>query len=329
MTGAHPSRRSGHAPVLLEPALEALAVRGGRLYVDATFGGGGYCRAMLRTPGAAVCAIDRDPRALARGAALAGTAAGRLRLVQGRFGDLARLLAGQGIAAVDGGIIFDLGLSSDQLDAAERGFGFRRDGPLDMRMDPAGPTAADIVNTAAESELADIFFRYGEERRARRVAAAIAAARADRPIERTGQLAAIVRGAVPPARDGLDPATRCFQALRIYVNDELGELARALPAAERALAAGARLVVVAFHSLEDRIVKRFLARRVRPARRSSRHLAALDGADGAARPASFRLLHRRAARSGARERRENPRSRSARLRAAERTAAPCFDEAAP
>ena len=321
-----PSPHSSHVPVLLDPAVDALAVRGGRTYVDATFGGGGYSRAILRTPGADVWAIDRDPRSLAGGAGLARSAGGRLRLVEGRFGDLESLLARHGVAKVSGGIVFDLGVSSDQLDAAERGFGFRRDGPLDMRMEAAGPTAADVVNTAAESELADIFFRYGEERRARRVAAAIAAARAERPITRTGQLAAIVRGAVPPARDGLDPATRCFQALRIRVNDELGEIGRALPAAERTLAAGARLVVVAFHSLEDRAVKRFLMRRARPPARPSRHLAPFDA--GAPPAPSFGLVHRRAMRASARERRDNPRARSARLRAAERTAAPPFEEAA-
>ena len=322
------SRHPGHAPVLLEAAVEALAVRGGRRYVDATFGGGGYTRAILATAGARVCAIDRDPRALAGGAALADEAAGRLSLVEGRFGDLRRLLAGRGIATVDGGIVFDLGVSSLQLDDEERGFGFRRDGPLDMRFGPDGATAADAVNGAGEAELADIFFRYGEERRARRVAAAIVAARGARPVERTAELAAIVRSVVPRSADGLDPATRCFQALRIYVNDELGELRRALPAAEQVMAAGARLVVVAFHSLEDRLVKRFLARRARPARRGSRHLAPFDGT-GAPPPASFRLLRRRAVRPGARERRENPRARSARLRAAERTGAPPFDEAAP
>ena len=319
---------AAHAPVLLEAAVEALAVRGGKLYVDATFGGGGYARAILETSGARVCAIDRDPRALARGAALAGEAAGRLSLIEGRFGDLRRLLAERGVAVIDGGIVLDLGVSSLQLDDAERGFSFRRDGPLDMRLGRGGATAAEVVNGVGEAELADIFFHYGEERRARRVAAAIVAARVSRPIERTGELAAIVRGAVPAARDGLDPATRCFQALRIHVNDELGELGRVLPAAEQTLAAGARLVVVAFHSLEDRLVKRFLARRARPARRGSRHLAPFDDAV-AERPASFRLIHRRAVRPGARERRENPRARSARLRAAERTEAPCFEEAAP
>ena len=322
-----PSRRSGHAPVLLDAAVAALAVREGKTYVDATFGGGGYSAAILRTPGVRVHAIDRDPRALARGAALAAAATGRLRLAEGRFGDLRALLAARDAAAIDGGIVFDLGLSSDQLDDPARGFGFRRDGPLDMRMGAAGATAADLVNDAPESELAGIFRRYGEERRARRAAAAIAAARARARIERTGQLAEILRGAIPRARDGIDPATRCFQALRIAVNDELGELSRALPAAERALAPGARLAVVAFHSLEDRIVKRFLARRARPPRRPSRHLAPFDAEGG--RAPSFRLLARRAVRPAPGERRDNPRARSARLRAAERTEAPCFEGAEP
>lgn len=324
----HSSRLTRHAPVLIGPALAALAVREGRAYVDATFGGGGYSRAILRTPGARVWALDRDPRALARGAALAAASDGRLRLVEGRFGDLRRLLAERGVSAIDGGVVFDLGMSSDQLDDAGRGFGFRRDGPLDMRMETEGATAADVVNTADEKELADILFLYGEERRARRIAAAIVAARAEAPIERTGRLAAIVRRAAPAPARGVDPATRCFQALRIRVNDELGELARALPAAERVLTAGARLVVVAFHSLEDRAVKRFLDRRTRPPRRPSRHAAPFDDRAGAARPPSFRPVHRRPVRPDARERRENPRSRSARLRAAERTAAPRFEDAA-
>ena len=323
-----PSRLSVHAPVLRDAAVAALAVEEGKTYVDATFGGGGYSAAILRTPGVRVHGIDRDPAALARGAALAEASGGRLRLAEGRFGDLRDVLAAQGVAAVDGGIVFDLGLSSDQLDDPARGFGFRRDGPLDMRMGGAAATAADIVNSAPEAELADIFRRYGEERRARRAAAAVAAARARAPIDRTGQLAEILRGAIPRARDGLDPATRCFQALRIAVNDELGELTRALPAAERALVPGARLAVISFHSLEDRIVKRFLARRGRPPRRPSRHAAPFDAACGVRAP-SFRLLARRAARPGAAERRGNPRARSARLRAAERTEAPCFEEAGP
>ncbi len=321
------SRHFGHVPVLLDAVLEALAPRSGRFYVDATFGGGGYSAAILRHPSATVWALDRDPCALERGAALVDSARGRLRLVQGRFGDLDRLLAASGAPEVDGGIVFDLGVSSDQLDDAARGFSFREDGPLDMRMEAAGTTAADIVNTAPPSQLADIFFRYGEERHARRVAAAIAEARVRQPITRTGQLAAIVRNAVPPAKDRLDPATRCFQALRIHVNDELAEIARALLAAERVLGEGARLVVVAFHSLEDRLVKRFLTRRSQPPRRSSRHLAAFDDTDAPAQ--SFRLLHRRPRRPSAGEIRTNPRARSARLRAAERTAAPPFTDAGP
>ena len=329
MTGTSSSLRSGHVPVLLDEVLAALAPRAGALYVDATFGGGGYSAALLEAAPCAVLAIDRDPEAVARGRALAERFRDRFEIVEGRFGDLDRLIGARAARGVDGGIVFDLGVSSYQLAEPARGFSFQADGPLDMRMDASGPSAADVVNSADEAELADILRRYGEERRARRVAAAIVAARRRQPLTRTAELAEVVRAAVPRARDGIDPATRSFQALRIFVNDELGELERALGAAERLLVAGARLVVVSFHSLEDRIVKRFLGLRARPAPKSSRHSPeAGAGREVAAAPPSFRLLHRRPVRPQAAETEANPRARSARLRAAERTAAPAWQEAA-
>jgi 16S rRNA (cytosine1402-N4)-methyltransferase len=232
---------------------------------------------------------------------------------------MATLLGTAGIAAV-AGIALDLGPSSPQLDDPARGFSFRGDGPLDMRMARHGTTAADLVNTLPEAALADIIFLYGEERFSRRIARAVLAARAAAPIRRTGELAAIVRKVVPAQPGGIDPATRTFQALRIAVNDELGELERGLAAAERLLAPGGRLVVVSFHSLEDRRVKTFLRQRSAAAPRGSRHLPAAGGETAA----SFSLLTKKAVRPGEAELTRNPRARSARLRAAERTAAPPF-----
>jgi 16S rRNA (cytosine1402-N4)-methyltransferase len=315
----------GHTPVLLDQVLAALAPRDGGIYIDATFGLGGYARAILDAADCTVWGIDRDPDAIRLGEAGEAARTGRLALIQGRFGQLDRLLAERGVRPVDG-IAFDLGVSSPQLDRAERGFSFRADGPLDMRMAAEGPSAADAVNTLPEAELARILRDYGEEKKARRVARAIAAARAKAPIERTGRLAEIVRAAVGPAKgQDIDPATRSFQGLRIYVNDELGELERGLRAAERALAAGGRLAVVAFHSLEDRTVKQFLRARSGDLPRASRHSPGPDPVD-AMPAASFRLLHRQAKKPTDAEAAANPRARSARLRAAERTAAPAWPE---
>lgn len=327
MTGMSPSRRSGHVPVLLDEILTALAPRAGALYVDATFGAGGYSKAILDAAPCAVLAIDRDPDAVRRAEALAKRSGDRLRVVEGCFGDLDHLLAANDIEGIDGGVVLDLGVSSQQLDTPERGFSFQADGPLDMRMGHDGPSAADLVNGAEQSELADILYRYGEERRSRRVAAAIVAARESAPLTRTAQLAEVVRSALPPQHGGSDPATKSFQALRISVNDELGELRRVLAAAERLLVAGARLVVVSFHSLEDRLVKRFLARRARPAAQPSRHSPAAADHSEAQAP-SFALLHKRVVKPTAAEVATNPRARSARLRAAERTAAPAWRDAA-
>jgi 16S rRNA (cytosine1402-N4)-methyltransferase len=303
-----------HLPVLLERAVALLAPAPGKVVVDLTFGGGGYSQALLEHGAARVVGIDRDPEAVLRGAGLADRDA-RFRMVHGCFGDLARHLDAVGLDRVDG-IVLDLGVSSFQLDQPRRGFSFRDDGPLDMRMDPGtGPSAAEVVNESDERTLADLLFRYGEERLARRIARAIVARRRERRLTRTHELAELVASVIGPGDRRIHPATRTFQALRIQVNDELGELMRALDAAERRLAPGGRLVVVAFHSLEDRIVKRFLQQRA-GAPGPSRH-----------RPAStppaptFRLLTRQPTRPEADEAAANPRARSARLRAAERTAA--------
>jgi 16S rRNA (cytosine1402-N4)-methyltransferase len=307
-----------HLPVMAAEVLAALAPRDGGVYVDATFGAGGYTRAILAAADCRVWAVDRDPRAVALAGILASAVPGRLQVVEGCFGDLEALLAERGVAGVDG-IAFDLGVSSAHLDDAGRGFSFRADGPLDMRMGGDGETAADLVNRLPESALAKIIFEYGEERRARRVAAALVAARAEAPIDRTGRLATIVRSVVPSAHDGIDPATRTFQALRMAVNDEPGELSRGLAAAERLLAPGGRLAVVAFHSLEDRVVKEFLRQRAEAPPAPSRHLPM---APVVPRAMTFRLLERRPRVPGRAEIEANPRSRSARLRIAERTAAP-------
>lgn len=305
---------TGHIPVMAEAAVTHLAPRDGGIYVDGTFGGGGYSALILGRAACTVWAIDRDPTAIARGASLAARHPGHLHLIQGRFGDMFELLAGVGVTSLDG-VVLDLGVSSYQLDDPARGFSFRSDGPLDMRMGNHGPTAADIVNQAPEQELADILYEFGDERASRRIARAIATERRASPITTTARLAAIIRGVLPPDRSGIDPATRSFQALRIKVNDELGEIERALEQAARLLAPSGRLVVVAFHSLEDRIVKRFMAdaagRTPAPSRHDPRGLLARE-------VPRFRLLTPRAVRPGVAEVAVNPRARSARLRALER-----------
>lgn len=313
-----------HVPVMCDPMLTLIAPKDGGVYVDGTFGGGGYTRALLEAAVCTVYAIDRDAAALRAGASLATRFSDRLVLIHGRFSDMERLLAAYDVTAVDG-IALDLGLSSRQLDDADRGFSFRFDGPLDMRMnrDGARETAADLVNSASEGELAAIIKRFGEERRARGIARAIVAARAEAPITRSGELAAIVRGASGRARDGIDPATRTFQALRIHVNDEIGEIERGLGSIERLLRLGGRAVVVAFHSLEDRPVKRFFRERSGMAARPSRHQP--DLATKSPDP-SFKLLTRRARKPSDAESAANPRARSARLRAVERTDAPAWQE---
>ena len=306
---------TGHLPVMLAEVLATLAPRDDRTYLDCTFGGGGYAAAILDSaPRCTLFAMDRDPDAIARGATLAARFAPRLRLIEGRFGDMLEHLAEQGVTALDG-VVMDLGVSSFQIDQPERGFSFRADGPLDMRMEKDGPSAADLVNTRSEAELADILYHLGEERFARRIARAIVARRVEQPFTTTGDLAALVRSKVPRDPSGIDGATRSFQALRLAVNDELGEVERGLAAAARLLAPGGRLVVVAFHSLEDRIAKRFMADATGRAGQASRH----DPAALASRVAPrFRLITPRALRPAEAETATNPRARSARLRAMER-----------
>jgi 16S rRNA (cytosine1402-N4)-methyltransferase len=308
------SAMTGHVPVLLDEVVDALQPADGERYLDGTFGGGGYTQALLDKAECQVIALDRDPDAIARGQALAARYASRLLLIEGRFGDMVELLQAEGVQEVDG-VALDLGVSSMQFDRPERGFSFRASGPLDMRMEKRGRSAADIVNQADESELADIFWRYGEERRSRRVARAIVEQRKLKRIETTGELAEIVRRAVGvSARDESDPATRAFQALRIAVNDELGELERGLAAAEQVLAPGGRLAVVSFHSLEDRAVKEFVRARSGRTPAPSRHAPP----SGERRAATLRDLTRRPVMPSEAEVAANPRARSARLRVAEK-----------
>jgi 16S rRNA (cytosine1402-N4)-methyltransferase len=302
-----------HIPVMLAEVLEALAPRDGAHYVDGTFGGGGYASAILEAADCRVLGIDRDPDAIARGQALAAHFGGRLTLVQGEFSRMDDYTQSSDTKGMDG-VVLDLGVSSFQFDQPARGFSFREDGPLDMRMSLSGESAADFVNTTDERTLSLTIARYGEEKNARRIARAIIAAR---PVTGTAQLAAIVSQAQGPAalRHAIHPATRTFQALRIHVNDELGELERGLDAALKILKPQGRLVVVSFHSLEDRIVKRFLSTRSTTAPRASRHAPA----GTPERAAAFQLLARRT--PSAAELASNPRARSAKLRAGIKLAA--------
>ncbi len=307
---------TGHIPVMLDEVLGALAPVDGGIYLDGTFGGGGYAAAILEQASCTLYAIDRDPDAIQRGAALVARFPGRLHLLHGTFGDMAALLADAGVTELNG-VVLDLGVSSFQIDDAERGFSFRHDGPLDMRMGKQGTSAADLVNSLPERDLADVLYELGEERASRRVAHAIVAARAEAPIETTGRLAEIVRSVLPPDKSGNHPATRSFQALRIKVNDELRQIENALDQAVGLLAPGGRLVVVSFHSLEDRIVKRFMTRAAGRAGSPSRHNPA--GLLTRETP-NFSMIAARALRPGDDETDRNPRSRSARLRALERIA---------
>ncbi len=309
-----------HLPVMLPEVAAALAPLAGQTFVDATFGAGGYTGALLAGGAARVIAIDRDPSALALGAPLKERYGERILLVEGRFSALGEVVARSGGAAVDG-IVLDVGLSSMQLDDATRGFSFMHDGPLDMRMGGEGPTAADLVNTLPESTLARVLAVLGEERRAGSIARAIVKRRGEAALARTGELAALIERVSPrKATDRIHPATRSFQALRIVVNGELRELAAALIAAERLLRPGGRLAVVTFHSLEDRMVKQFLARRTGRIGRPSRHVPIAAEAP----PPSFRDLIPGGRAASPEAAAANPRARSARLRAAVRTTAPPF-----
>lgn len=310
-----------HQPVMLAEVLTGIAPAAGDTILDATFGAGGYTGAFLSQADCRVIALDRDPDAVAEGAAMVAASGGRLTLRQSRFSEMDRVIAREGIESVNG-IAFDLGVSSMQLDRGERGFAFSHDGPLDMRMSKDGQTAADVVNRASEHVLADIIYLYGGERRARQIARALVEARTSGPLTRTGELADVVARVVP--RSGrIHPATQTFQALRIYVNSELDELRLGLEAAERILAPEGRLAVVSFHSLEDKEVKRFLDRRTGVVQGTHRHRPAHDVEVA---PATFRLPRRGAIKPSGREVKDNPRARSARLRLAIRTHVPAPDE---
>ena len=306
---------SRHVPVLGREAVELLAPHDGGIYVDATFGAGGYSKALLAAADTRVVGIDRDRTAIAGGFDLVDRSLGRLILVQDRFSNLTGICAAQGVDRVDG-VVMDVGVSSMQIDDAGRGFSFRLDGPLDMRMAHSGATAADVVAMASEADLARIIYIFGEERHSRSVARAIVTARKQAPITTTRRLTDIISKVVWAKPGEIHPATRTFQALRIFVNEELDELQLALSAAEGVLKPGGRLVVVSFHSLEDRIVKNFLVERGKSGG-GSRHLPERSQAQP-----SFGILTKRPLTPGDDELRDNPRSRSAKLRAAQRTDAP-------
>ncbi len=309
-----------HIPVLLPEVLAALAPQAGQRFIDGTFGAGGYTSALLdAAENTRILAIDRDPGAIAAGREIVRDSSGRLTLVEGTFGTLETIAETAGFAPVDG-VVLDIGVSSMQIDEAERGFSFQNDGPLDMRMSASGPTAADVVNHEEEARLADIFFHLGGERRSRAVARAIVRQRIEKPFTRTSELAELAERVLGREKiAGRHAATRIFQALRIYVNDELGELAKGLSAAERVLKPGGRLAVVTFHSLEDSLVKSFLRVRSEPKKQGSRHLPPAESAELAP---SFSVNVRRPTAPGQAETSGNPRARSAKLRWAVRTEAP-------
>ncbi len=315
---------SHHVPVMLPEVLDYMQIRDGGIYVDATFGHGGYTRAILDAADCMVYAVDRDPLAERRAGDMIQEYEGRLRFIRGNFGDLEDLMGSIGMHHVDG-VCFDLGVASSQLDDGTRGFSFRQDGPLNMRMDGGRPNAADIIAGMDAEQLADIIENYGEEKFAGRVARAIVEARKLAPITTTSQLADVIRRVVPRSRDGIDPATRTFQALRIFVNDEMGELERGLIQAERMLSPGGRLVTVSYHSLEDRMVKEFLKTRAGKTPNVSRHLPAVTPLH---KP-SFNLITRKSLAPSSEEVSINPRASSAKLRAAERSSAPVWPNFAP
>lgn len=311
----------GHVPVLIDEVLTALQPEDGEIYVDGTFGGGGYALRVLAAADCKVYGIDRDFDAITRAEALAEKQP-RLIPLLGRFGDLDALLLNTGLHAVHG-VMLDIGVSSFQIDQGERGFSFMRDGPLDMRMGQAGPSAADVVNFMSAADLTAIIRQLGEERQARRIAGALVARRKTAEFKTTLDLAACIEDAVGGRRGKkTHPATLTFQAIRMYVNDELGELARGLAAAERMLAPGGRLVVVTFHSLEDRLVKQFMRTRAGALGGGSRYMPEVNKGP----EPSFDLVRRKAIEAGEEETRANPRARSARLRVAVRTEAPAWTD---
>ncbi len=320
----HHAESSGkHIPVLLNEVVKSLSPKAGETYVDGTFGAGGYSRAVLEAADCKIIAIDRDPDAIARANEFAAEFPGRFQIVEGCFGDMASLLPSVGVSSVDG-VMLDIGVSSFQLDEAGRGFSFREDGPLDMRMGQSGKTAADVVNTYEQEELANIIYDYGEERKSRQVAAAIVHDREEQPFTTTRQLAGMIervlgRGPRKKGAKQVHPATRTFQALRVYVNDELGELRRALVGSEKVISESGRLVVVSFHSLEDRITKQFMAERSGRMSEGSRHMPV--SLENGPEP-TFHQTYKGAVKPSDEEIELNARSRSSRLRVAVRTSAP-------
>ncbi len=301
-----------HIPVLLSEVITQIAPEDGGIYVDATFGAGGYTRAVLDQADCTVYAIDRDPDAISEGRSLVNQYGGRLKLLHGTFGHIEEILKAEGVEFVNG-VMMDIGVSSMQIDRAERGFSFQKDGALDMRMSQNGLSAADVVNKYSEKEIADIIYLYGEERFSRRIAAAVVSRRKEKPIETTLELAGIIRSVVPHKKDDIDPATRTFQALRIYVNDELEQLRSGLSGAEALLKKGGRMAVVSFHSLEDRIVKNFIQEKSGKTANPSRYLPERHD-----NPATLKSLTKKPIFPSAEECQRNPRARSARLRSAER-----------
>ncbi len=305
-----------HVPVMYDQMLSFMQPKDGETYVDGTFGAGGYTRGLLEASNCNVIAIDRDKQVLSTAGAFTKEFSGRFTLLLGAFGQMEQLLKDHGVEKVDG-IVLDIGVSSMQIDQAERGFSFKQDGPLDMRMSGEGPDAAYFVNTRSEEEIADVIFQYGGERKSRWIAKAIVEKRIETPFTRTGQLADLVRSIVRQGKSKVDPATRTFQAIRIWVNDELGELERALDAAERVLNPGGRLVIVTFHSLEDALVKRFLKARSPKKEHVSKY--GKNAEKSLEKHETFRILTNRSVLPEREEIKLNVRARSAKLRAAMRT----------
>ncbi len=307
------TEKTPHIPVLLNEVVESIAPKDGGVYVDGTFGAGGYTRAVLDAADCTVYAIDRDPDAIREGQKLVDAYKGRLHLLHGTFGEMAELVRGEGVDFVDG-VMLDIGVSSMQIDRAERGFSFQKDGALDMRMSQNGLSAADVLNTFGEREIADIIYKYGEERFSRRIAAAVIEQRKTAPFKTTLEFADLIRRTVPHKREDIDPATRSFQALRIYVNDELGQLESGLSAAHNLLKAGGRMAVVSFHSLEDRIVKTFMQEKSGKTANPSRYMPVVEK-----QAATLKTITKKPILPTESETKFNPRARSARLRVAEKT----------